>query len=167
MAEKKWTDAKKKATDDAQAVADAVQDTTLKALRQDVLAEANAWKLANNALVNLIQTAADNKGKMDLAEATMKKTVLDCQVGQYDKYRETLEAAITQRKDDLKAIKNLLDAQEVKAVGTAGARCEKAMSNGTMRPRKALGRETVCDEGLCCGASRVWMPSGTTEDAAW
>lgn len=54
MAEKKWTDAKQKATDDAQKVADAVQDTTLKALRQDVLAEAKAWKLANNALVNLI-----------------------------------------------------------------------------------------------------------------
>lgn len=50
------------------------------------------------------------------------------------------------------------------APGTAGARCEKALSNGTWRPARG---EQACDEGLCCGAARVWMTSGATADAAW
>jgi len=49
--------------------------------------------------------------------------------------------------------------------GTIGARCEKALSNGTFR--EARGDNGGCGEGNCCGAARVWMESGVTADAAW
>jgi len=66
---------------------------------------------------------------------------------------------------DLTTIKELLEKDLVKpAPGSAGARCEKALSNGTWRPARG---EQACDEGLCCGAARVWMESGTSADVAW
>lgn len=154
--EKAWTDAKQKAEDDANAVKNALGNDDLKALRQDVLDEAKAWQEANDTLTGLVKKAAEAKEAMDEAEDAMKKEILECQVKQYDSYRATLEEAIQTRVKDLQTIKELIENQETPAVGTAGARCEKALSNGTMRPRKALGRETVCDEGLCCGAARVW-----------
>merc|ERR1711862_717223 len=49
--------------------------------------------------------------------------------------------------------------------GMAGWRCEKALSNGTNRPKRG---EQTCAEGLCCGAARVWMAAGDgVADAAW
>jgi len=70
------------------------------------------------------------------------------------------------RAEDLKTIKALLETELVEpAPGTAGARCEKALSNGTYRP--ARGETTCTGEELCCGAARVWMESGTTADAGW
>merc|ERR1712072_758937 len=63
---------------------------------------------------------------------------------------------------DLKTIKALIAAEVTPAPGTAGARCEKALSNGTYRPARG---EKTCAEGLCCGAARVWMESGVTGDA--
>merc|ERR1719321_1172554 len=72
---------------------------------------------------------------------------------------------MTQRAADLVTIKKLLETELVKpAPGTAGARCEKALSNGTYRPARG---ELTCSEGLCCGSARVWMESGTTADAGW
>lgn len=51
--------------------------------------------------------------------------------------------------------------------GTVGARCEKALSNGTFRPARG---ETTCkgteEAPLCCGASRVWMAAGVSADQA-
>jgi len=72
---------------------------------------------------------------------------------------------MVQRAKDLKTIRGLLEKElETPAPGTAGARCEKALSNGTYRPARG---ELTCGEGLCCGAARVWMSAGTTADAAW
>jgi len=72
---------------------------------------------------------------------------------------------MVRRAADLKAIKALLEKELTRpAAGTAGARCEKALSNGTYRPARG---ELTCAEGLCCGAARVWMASGGTPDAAW
>lgn len=89
-----------------------------------------------------------------------------CQITAYDKYRTTLESEMVQRAADLKTIKALIEAEmaDKPAPGTKGARCEKAISNGTYRPARG---EQTCAEGLCCGAARVWMESGTTADAAW
>lgn len=151
-----WEDAVKKAKADEQAVKDAANNNDLKALRQDVLDEAKAWKTQNDELTRLIGVVAVEAEKVEKAEEALKEEIVTCQTEQYDSYRKTLESAITDRAKALGEIKDLLEAQKVPEVGTAGARCEKAPSNGTMRPRKALGRETVCDEGLCCGAARVW-----------
>lgn len=72
-----------------------------------------------------------------------------------------------QRGNDLKAIKALLEAEVTPAPGTIGARCEKALSNGTWRPKRR--DEVDCgSEENCCGAARVWMKAGAgTADAAW
>jgi hypothetical protein len=98
---------------------------------------------------------------MNLAAGTVK-----CQVAQYDKYRDTLEKAMIQRGKDLATIKGLITTELTRIVtGDAGSRCEKALSNGNWRPER--NEETVCVTGLCCGAARIWMESGTTKDAAW
>jgi hypothetical protein len=76
---------------------------------------------------------------------------------------------MTERANNLKKIKDLIKAQDdnAPAMGAQGSRCEKALSNGTFRPRRG---EQTCDEGLCCASSRVWMDAGAgadSVDAAW
>lgn len=59
----------------------------------------------------------------------------------------------------------------IPAPGTIGARCEKALSNGTFRPKRT--NEGTCGgEENCCGAARVWMSAGSdgsapVADAMW
>lgn len=94
--------------------------------------------------------------------------VIACQVAAYDTYRETLELAMIQRNKDLVAIKDLIVTELTrKPAGTIGSRCEKALSNGTMRPNRS-GEVTCGSEDNCCGAARVWMAAGPgTADAMW
>jgi len=78
------------------------------------------------------------------------------------------------RLDKLNQIKQYLEDQTIPAPGTVGARCEKALSNGTFRPQRG---EMTCvgteEAPLCCGSSRVWMSAGVTdagvavENAMW
>lgn len=77
-----------------------------------------------------------------------------CKVENYDLYLRTLQLAEQQREDDLDDILALVTEAEEDAVaaGAAGSRCEKALSNGTFRPRRG---ESTCNEGLCCGAARI------------
>jgi hypothetical protein len=67
---------------------------------------------------------------------------------------------VTTRASNLSTIGGLIDAEIAAepARGTAGARCEKALSNGTFRPRRD---ETTCGEGLCCGAAVIDIGAGT------
>lgn len=80
--------------------------------------------------------------------------IVACQAARFDEYAATLAAAIATRNTDLDTIERLLDDAEAAAptAGAAGARCEKAMSNGTFRPKRS---EATCAEGLCCGAARI------------
>merc|ERR1711862_41974 len=101
------------------------------------------------------------------AETAKENAILACQIAAYDKYRTTLEGEMVQRIEDLKTIQGLIEtAMENKPKqGMAGWRCEKALSNGTNRPKRG---EQTCAEGLCCGAARVWMAAGDgVADAAW
>jgi hypothetical protein len=52
----------------------------------------------------------------------------------------------------MRIIEGIVDKAEAnrEAAGTAGARCEKAASNGTGRPARG---ETTCGTDLCCGAA--------------
>lgn len=107
-------------------------------------------------------------GELAVAEKDLVDTTLACQVAAYDKYRQVLDEALQTREEDLATIKAMLeDLATEPAPGTAGSRCEKALSNGTYRPKR--GEETCGgkDSGLCCGGARVWMKSGTTEGAGW
>lgn len=93
-----------------------------------------------------------------------------CRTAAFDAYRGTLNKALEQRGKDLKTIKDLIAAQKTPAAGAAGSRCEKALSNGTFRPTRALDQTKegqVCDKGLCCGAAKVPLTAGTTEKAGF
>lgn len=61
---------------------------------------------------------------------------------------------MSDREEALEDIEALLEANAPAERGTAGARCEKALSNGTWRQARD---ETTCNEGLCCGAARIPM----------
>lgn len=65
---------------------------------------------------------------------------------------------MVQRAADLKTIKALVEGLETAAPGTEGARCEKALSNGTFRPARGAG--TCEGENVCCGAARVPITVG-------
>jgi len=135
----------------------------LAALRQAVEDDTGLWNTQNDELDTLAQAVIDAEAALKAAKDAQDERTLACQVAAYDAYRTTLEEQMVQRLADLQTIKELLDVEKP-APGTEGARCEKALSNGTWRPARG---EQTCAEGLCCGAARVWMASGTTEDAAW
>jgi hypothetical protein len=138
-------------------------------LRAAVERDTNAWNTQEGELVKAVNAVAAAKAEVVTAQEELDDAVTACQVAQFDKYRETLEDAMVARNRDLATIKALIQAaaDAKPAAGTAGARCEKALSNGTWRPKR--GEET-CAEGLCCGASRVWMDAGAgtgSVNAAW
>lgn len=95
----------------------------------------------------------------------MAATVLLCQTKAFDAYKDTLDKAVIARNAKLDTIEKLLKGQTKPAAGAIGARCEKALSNGTFRPKR--DEFGGCGEGNCCGAARVWMVAGVTTDAAW
>jgi len=81
---------------------------------------------------------------------------------------------MVKRAEDLKKIKAMLDAQVTPAPGTLGARCEKAISNGTFRPKRGeltcppdLDADGNVTQAYCCAAARIYMTSGVTADAGW
>ena len=152
----------------AKAVLDAALGAVdLAGLRATVATKTSEWDTQQTELERLIGVVGIEQGKLDLAKKAEAAAILDCQLKAYDAYRTTLQAAYDKRNADLKLIKDLLKGQTVPAPGTKGARCEKALSNGTWRP--ARGAET-CGEGLCCGAARVWMNAGAGTagtNAAW
>merc|ERR1712039_376763 len=132
---------------------------------ETVVEDTGKWDDEQLKLIALVTTAEEAEEAVKEAEKAKDAAVLACQIKAYDAYRTTLEAEMVQRAEDLKTIKALLEKELVEPTpGTAGARCEKALSNGTYRPARG---ETTCAEGLCCGAARVWMESGTEADAAW
>jgi len=83
------------------------------------------------------------------------EAVVVCKEKAYDAYSAALVAASAKRAADLKLIEAELDKAEaaIPATGTAGARCEKALSNGTFRPKR--DETNSCGTGLCCGAARI------------
>jgi hypothetical protein len=165
VAEAAWTAAQGVATQAGTDLTDALAGTALTALRATVVGDQATWDTQQAALVLLIAAAENAEDVLDAAEKAKDAAVLACQIAAYDTYRTALEAEMVQRAEDLKTIKALLETELVEpAPGTAGARCEKALSNGTYRPARG---ETTCAETLCCGAARVWMESGTTADAGW
>jgi len=138
-------------------------------LRAAVERDTNAWNVQEGELVKAVAAVELAKDEVATAQEALDAAVTACQVAQFDKYRESLEDAMVKRNADLAKIKALIKAaaDAKPAAGTAGARCEKALSNGTWRPKR--GEET-CAEGLCCGASRVWMDAGAgtgSVNAAW
>jgi hypothetical protein len=95
-----------------------------------------------------------------LRQASMAATVA-CRSAAFDDYSRTLAAAEATRAQALDAVEDFL-AEQLAAKPAAkaqGARCEKALSNGTFRP----ARTDACDENLCCGAARVPQEGSLSE----
>jgi hypothetical protein len=165
QAQTTWTNAKQTASDAEGALTGALGVAVLVDLRESVVNDKATWDNAQSTLDGLVSDVTDAEVAVTNAQDALDAAVLACQIKAYDAYRTTLETAMVQRADDLKTIKALMATElKVPAPGSAGARCEKALSNGTYRPARG---ELTCAEGLCCGAARVWMEAGTTEDAAW
>lgn len=84
-----------------------------------------------------------------------------CKEQRFDQYDLALTAAAAAREEQLRLIEVEvqagLDGRPQR--GQEGARCEKAMSNGTFRPARGQAAGT-CAEGLCCGAQRIQVEGG-------
>jgi len=148
----------------ADGTAGTLEANALTELREAVVSTSGTWDDENNALVQLIGTVASTLETLNNAKQDQDDAVLACQIAAYDDYRETFEQAMIDRATDLAKIKKLLDEFEEPEAGQIGARCEKALSNGTWRP--ARGEMTCEGEDTCCGAARVWMPAGAGADSA-
>lgn len=163
-----WTAAQGLVSAKANDIVTEESTTSLDSLRTAVVTTGADWVTANNNLTTLIGNWNTAKTELADAEKALAETTLDCQVAAYDKYRGALDEALGTRESNLATIKGVLEAlPEEPAPGTEGARCEKALSNGTYRPKR--GEETCGgkDSGLCCGAARIWMKTGTTADSGW
>lgn len=147
-------------------LSDLLGDVDLAALRAEVERVTGEWDDINNTLVGYVEAVVEAETARDEAKAARDAATLACQVENFDAYRRTLETRMIERAEKLVEIKKLLATQLAKPEpGTEGARCEKALSNGTYRPARG---EEACGEGLCCGAARVWMAVGDgVADAAW
>jgi hypothetical protein len=165
-AQTNWDTAKAATTAAENALTTALDSSVLETLRSEVAADTTAWDTQQTALAGLITAVANAEDVLTTAQEALDAEQLSCRIDAYDAYRTTLEEEMVQRNADLKTIKALVEAQLARPdPGTAGARCEKALSNGTFRPART---EVDCGgEGTCCGAARVWMDSGSTADAGW
>lgn len=165
-----WEAAQTDVTNKGIAITSAENSVTLASLRTAVETTGTDWTNANEDLIGLINTWNGAKDELKQANDALTDATLACQVAAYDKYRQVLDEALGTREANLATIKTMLEAQaEEPAPGAAGSRCEKALSNGTYRPKRGVEAGTCGgkDSGLCCGAARVWMKTGTTADSGW
>jgi len=123
-------------------------------LRKTAATEYTALDTATKALDKKDVSIADAQLKYDNALAAHVKAIVECKVENYNLYKDALDSAVGERATDLKTILALVTKAEeaAPARGAAGARCEKALSNGTFRPARG---DTTCNEGLCCGAAQI------------
>jgi hypothetical protein len=127
---------------------------------EDVKAYKSALDTYNGEIVDL-------KKKEKEALEKYETTRDDCKVAQYDLYHASLKGRETTRTQDLEKIKKLLADTVAPARGAAGARCEKALSNGTFRPaRSATTCTAAAGKVACCGAARIPIP-GADAGAGW
>lgn len=163
-----WTAAEGLTAGKASDIVTEENGTGLASLRTAVEEAGNNWVSANSDLATL--NTNWNNAKIDLAaaEKTLAETTLSCQVAAYDAYRSALEDALATRESNLTTIKDMLEALPAEpAPGEAGSRCEKALSNGTYRPKRGEEQCGGKDSGMCCGAARIWMKVGTTAGSGW
>lgn len=163
-----WTAAGELTTAKELEITTAEDSTTLASLRTAVETTGSAWVEATGDLDTLFTNMNTAKAELADAEKDLAATTLACQVAAYDVYRSALEDALATREGNLATIKAMLEAlPETPAPGTEGSRCEKALSNGTYRPKRGEDQCGGKDSGLCCGGARIWMKTGTTADSGW
>ena len=139
--------------------------TALVAARATAVIKATALEGAVTALANAQGVSDTAQGVLDAAKATHLAAIVACKEAKFDQYAAALESAKAARTAAMTTIETLVDAAEAKrpAAGAAGARCEKAPSNGTRRPARG---ETTCAATLCCGAASGPLRTGGRATAA-
>jgi len=120
-------------------------------------------------------TIADAQALVDEKTEEHLDAVVACKVANYEEYADDLADAEATRSTKLDDIEELLEGLTTPAAGTVNARCEKAVSNGTFRPKR--NEETCTGETVCCGAAKIPMGNVimtvetcqevTTEKYAW
>lgn len=104
------------------------------------------------------KAATGKQALVDAAKATLAAKLLACKNTKWDTYKSNLTKAIAARDTDIGKIKTLLKERAAAAPkyvdggGAKGARCEKAMTSGSMGPRR--GAKTCTAETECCGAAK-------------
>lgn len=127
----------------------------IQSLRDAVKDKTDLWNTQEDEAERLQGLVGDKENELAEAKAATMAATIACEVTAYDSWRATFKSEMEYHVADLETISNMLGANfdALPAIGAVGARCEKAISNGTWRPRAARGRESPCDEGLCCGAA--------------
>lgn len=115
--------------------------------RTETLIEALANEAGQEAAISTEQDKVDEAAEAHLA------AIVACKEARFDQYAAALAGEEQARQDKLDAIEEWIDENPPKAAGTVGARCEKAVSNGTFRPKR--NEETCTGETVCCGASKI------------
>lgn len=115
---------------------------------------------ATEALVEALDNESDQEAAIgaeselvDEASEAHLAALVACRAARFDQYAAALAGEEQARQDKLDEIEDLIDANPPKAAGTLGARCEKAVSNGTFRPKR--NEATCTGETVCCGASKI------------
>lgn len=144
---------------DAQVTAAGATKTAVTAPLAELVTKRATAATATTALGTALTNVAAQQALIDAKQAEVKtKTaerlaaIVACKETKFDLWTQNLADAVAARKVKIDAIEALLDGAATPARGKAGARCEKALSNGTWRPKRG---ETTCDAGLCCGAARI------------
>jgi len=127
----------------------------------------NVKQLVGGTLAKALKDAKDGVTK---EQAEYNKLQQACYTAAFDAYAATLKKALTDRKDNLVKIKALLEKnqKDKPAFGKENSRCEKALSNGTLRPKRELDATkpgAVCEKDLCCAAAKVPLASGVATTA--
>lgn len=111
---------------------------------------------------------AKAKAALVLEQGKYAKAEQACRTAAFLDYQKALAAALKKRGEDLDAIKKLIAANKAAEPkpGAKGSRCEKAVSNGTMRPaRRTDGKAgQVCNSTdaapMCCAAAKIALQGG-------
>jgi len=162
LASEEATEAKETAEEEYDAAVETAEETeedmvtpleTLSQLRATAVerTEELVAALGNESAQEL--AIAEEQGLVDEASEAHLVSIMECKEARYDQYAETLAGEEGKRASDLSDIEDLIDDNPAPAAGTIGARCEKAVSNGTFRPKRDL--ETCTGETVCCGASKI------------
>lgn len=132
---------------------DGLRETAAQALEALVGADGTG---GSSGAFKIAQDSERNAGEaLKQAKAQKATAVAACEAALYDTWAQDLVQAEQNRKKAIEDVEDFLADQVVPARGAQGARCEKALSNGTFRP--ARDAET-CAEDLCCAAARI--PTG-------
>jgi len=137
----------------------ATAKSAIKKLRTAATDAAKKTKEAATAATGKRDTVNLKKADVVKMQGLLDKAIQTCKETKWDAYKATLSAAESAREKDITTITTLLKDRKAKApkyekgAGAKGARCDKAMTQGSAGPKRGAG---TCQtpETNCCGAAK-------------